>query len=63
MTVTEKRVARIEQRLEELVETMDVLSDKRLARSIERGLRDLREGRYKKYADVNAMFRDIERSS
>lgn len=63
MTVTEKRVARIEQRLEELVETMDVISDKRLARSIERGLRDLREGRYKKYADVNAMFRDIERSS
>jgi len=62
MTARKDRVSLVEQRLEELEETIDVLTDKRLVRSIERGLRDLREGRLKRYADEDALFRDIKPS-
>lgn len=42
---------------------MEILGDKKLLRSIERGLKDLREGRYKKYTNVDALFKDIKRSA
>ena len=50
----------IERRLEELEETMEILSDKKLLRGIDRGLTDLLKGRYKKYENVDALFKDIE---
>ena len=52
----------VERRLEELEETIEILGDEKLLLSIERGLKDLRAGHYKRYADVNALFRDIESS-
>ncbi len=62
MVARKDRVSLVERRLEELEETMEILGDEKLLLSIERGLKDLREGRYKRYADVDALFRDIERS-
>ncbi len=62
MVARKDRVSLVERRLEEIEETMEILGDEKLLLSIERGLKDLREGRYKRYADVDALFRDIERS-
>ena len=60
MAIPRGRLASVERRLEELEETIEILSDKRLLLSIERGLKDLKEGRYKKYSSVDALFTDIE---
>ena len=62
MTVTEKRLRGLEHRVDELEETLEIVSDKKLVRSIERGLKDLKEGRYVRYKDVKSLFRDLERS-
>jgi hypothetical protein len=53
----------LEHRVDELEETLDIMSDKRLVRSIERGLKDLKEGRYVRYKDVKSMFSDLEERS
>jgi hypothetical protein len=63
MNAAEDRIALVERRLEELEETVEILADKKLLRSIERGLEDVREGRYKKYASVDSLFKDIESSA
>ena len=60
MDVRRDRIALVERRLGEIEETMEILSDKRLVRSIERGLKDLREGRDTRYADVDTLFKAIE---
>jgi hypothetical protein len=56
----ENKIVSIERRLEELEETMEILGDKRTTRSIERGLKDLREGRFRKYESVEALFKKIK---
>ncbi|QQG49288.1 MAG: hypothetical protein HY247_02980 [archaeon] len=60
MTTLESKVASIERHLEELEETMEVISDKKTTRSIARGLKDLREGRFRRYEDVNELLKGIQ---
>jgi hypothetical protein len=60
MTTLETKVVSIEKRLEELEETMDILSDKKTTRSIERGLRDLQHGRFRRYENVNELLKGIK---
>lgn len=60
MAATEQRLRKLEHRVDELEETLEKMRDKKLVRSIERGLKDLKEGRYVKYKDVRSLFRDLE---
>lgn len=63
MTATEQRLRKLEHRVDELEETLDIMSDRKLVRSIERGLKDLKKGRYVRYKDVKSMFSDLEEKS
>ncbi len=60
MTTLETKVVSIEKRLEELEETMDILGDKKTTRSIERGLRDLQKGRFRRYESVSELLKGIK---
>ncbi len=62
MSKLDTKIISIERRLAELEETMEILGDKRTVRSIERGLKDLREGRFHKYDDVEGLFEKIKLS-
>jgi hypothetical protein len=59
MTTLETKVVSIEKRLGELEETMEILGDKKATRSIERGLRDLQQGRFRRYENVNELLKGI----
>ena len=61
MTSLETKVVSIEKRLEELEETMEILGDKRTTRSIEKGLKDLQHGRFRRYESVNELLKGIKR--
>lgn len=63
LTAAEQRLRKLENRVDELQETLEIMSDKKLLRSIERGLKDLKQGRYNRYKDVKTMFSDLERNS
>jgi hypothetical protein len=59
----ENKIVSIEKRLDDLEETMEIMGDKRTIRSIERGLKDLREGRFRRYESVDGLFREIKKQS
>jgi hypothetical protein len=59
----EDKIVSIEKRLDDLEETMEIMGDKRTIRSIERGLKDLREGRFHRYESVDGLFREIKKQS
>jgi hypothetical protein len=59
----ENKIVSIEKRLDDLEETMEIMGDKRTIRSIERGLKDLREGRFRRYESADALFRGIKKQS
>jgi len=61
MTSLATKVVSIEKRLEELEETLEILVDKKTTRSIERGLRDLKQGRFHRYEDANELLKGIKR--
>lgn len=52
MTSTEAKLRRIEEKLEGLEETIEVLAEPKLLRGIKRALDDIAEGRYRDYDDV-----------
>ncbi len=60
MTTLESKVVYIERRLEELEETMEVNGDKKTTKSIARGLKDLQEGRFRRYKNVNELLKGIK---
>ncbi|MBI4257501.1 MAG: hypothetical protein HY619_00965 [Thaumarchaeota archaeon] len=59
MAKHESKLVSIEKRLDELEETMEILGDRKTMRSIERGLNDLRAGRYKRYDTVDALLEGV----
>lgn len=61
MAKLENKIVSIEKRLDELEETLEILGDRKTTRSIERGLKDLREGRFRRYESVEALFEEIKR--
>ena len=60
MTTLESKVVSIEKRLGELEETMEILGEKKTTRSIARGLKDLKEGRFRTYKDVDSLIKGIK---
>ena len=50
---------KLENKVGKLEETMEILSNKRLLKSINEGLDDLKSGRYKVYKSVQEMKKDI----
>jgi len=63
MARLENKIVSIEKRLDDLEETMEIMGDKRMVRSIERGLKDLREGRFRRYESVDALLNGIKKQS
>jgi len=61
MAKLENKIVSIEKRLDELEETMEILTDGKTTRSIEKGLKDLREGRFRKYESVEGLFKEIKK--
>lgn len=61
MAKLENKIVSIEKRLGELEETLEILGDRKTTRSIERGLKDLREGRFRRYESVEALFEENKR--
>jgi hypothetical protein len=57
----ENKIVSIEKRLDDLEETVEILGDKKTIRSIERGLKDLRDGRFRRYESVDALFKEIKK--
>ncbi len=59
MSRLDERVKKLENKIDELEESLDIVSDKRLLKSINDGLNDLKSGRYKVYKSVREMKRDF----
>jgi len=59
----DNKIISIEKRLDDLEETMEIMADKKTVRSIERGLKDLREGRFHRYESVDAFFKELKKQS
>ena len=60
MPKLENKIISIEKRLDQLEETVEVLGDAKTVRSIERGLKDLQEGRFHRYESVESLFRAVK---
>jgi hypothetical protein len=60
MPKLENKIVSIEKRLDELEETVEVMGDAKTVRSIERGLKDLQEGKFQKYESVESLFKTIK---
>ncbi len=61
MAKPESRIVSLERRLDDLEETVEIMGDKKTVRSIERGLNDLRGGRFKRYESVDALLKGIKK--
>lgn len=59
MSSVRQRIHTLEKKVEEFRETLEILSDKKTLRSIDRGLRDLRLGKYRTCKN----FDDYERQA
>ena len=63
LSTTEGKIRRIEERLEGLEETIEVLADKKMLKNIKQSLDDIKKGRYKDYADVKEFRAKFEAKS
>jgi hypothetical protein len=60
MTNSQAKLRQIEQRLEELEETMEILADKKLLASVRKSLDDIKQGRYKDYRTAKEFRTEFE---
>ncbi|MGH9879709.1 MAG: hypothetical protein ACRD5H_18935 [Nitrososphaerales archaeon] len=58
MSRLQERMKKLRGKVDELEETVEVLSDKPLLKCIAQGLNDLKMGRYKIYKSVQEMKKD-----
>ena len=63
MPKPENKLVSLEKRLDDLEETVEIMGEKGTMRSIERGLKDLREGKFRRYESVDALFREIKKQT
>lgn len=63
MPRVENKIVSIEKRLDDLEETVEIMGDEKTIRSIERGLKDLHEGRFRKYETAEALIKEIKKQS
>lgn len=61
MAKIEGKIVSMERRLDDLEETLEIMGDKKTVRSIERGLKDLREGRFRTYESVDTLFKAMKK--
>jgi archaellum component FlaC len=52
MVTSQSELRRMEERIESLEETVEVLADRRLLSSIKRSLDDIKQGRYRDYTSA-----------
>lgn len=62
MSLLRQRIRTLEKRVEEFRETLEILSDKKTLRSTERGLRDLKLGKYRTYKSFDEYERQASSS-
>jgi len=60
LALLKERVERLEKRVDELEENLEVLGDPKMLEDIQRGLDDLKAGRFKVYEDVDEYMADLE---
>lgn len=60
MTTSETKMKHIQERLDGLEETMEILADKKTLDSIKKGLSDIKQGRYKDYKNVKQFRAEFE---
>lgn len=60
MTSSEAEMKQIQERLDGLEETMEILADKKILGSIKKGLSDIKQGRYKDYRNVKQFRAEFE---
>jgi len=61
LTATDNRIRMIEERLDGLEETVEILADKKLLKEIKRALDDIKKGRYKVYKNVDEYMAKFEK--
>ena len=52
LTAAESRIRIIEEKLEGLEETVEILADRNLLKAIKKSLDDIKKGKFKDYSDV-----------
>jgi hypothetical protein len=60
LTSSEVKLKQIQERLDGLEETMEILADKKTLASIKKSLSDIRQGRYKDYRNVKQFRAEFE---
>ncbi len=60
MTVSGTQIRKIESRLSSLEETVGILADKELLKSIKKSLDDIKAGRYTEYKDLEELKAELE---
>lgn len=60
MTVTEAQIRKIKNRLSSLEETVGILADKKLLKSIKESLDDFKAGRFTEYKNLEDLKAEIE---
>ena len=63
MVISQARIREMEDRLESLEETVEILADKKLLRAIRETLDDVKHGRYRDYVSVNQFRESFESRS
>lgn len=58
--MSNSQLKQIQERLDGLEETMDILADKKVLASLRKSLEDIKSGRYKDYRDVKQFKRELE---
>ncbi len=60
MSNSQAELKRIQRRLDDIEETMEILADKKTLASIKKSLQDIKAGRYKDYYDVKQFRKEFE---
>ncbi len=60
MTVSEAQIRKIEKRLSSLEETVEIMADMKLLRSIKEALSEIRHGKYTDYKDLDELKAEFE---
>ena len=63
MSNSQAELKRIQKRLDDIEETMEILADKKTLAGIRKSLDDIKAGRYKDYSDVRQFRKEFDSKS